>query len=233
MDSVTGLMWQRTRVSDVTWQTAVDTCRDLVYAGHDDWRLPNPFELYSIVDYGRWEPAYDQEIFPDLPTWILSSFWTSATLVDYPIYAWRIRNNEGLAEYWEITDTSDARCVRSGYRAPATGGGQRFVELEPLPNEPMVLDIITGLVWQNDPLASMDWQQALSYCESLIYCGSVARPGATHFTSTEEAGTQLRHPVKLWIAAKAARMICVAVPGLVKVHFVDLDELVRNGYRYC
>jgi hypothetical protein len=53
-DLATGLMWQQ--ADDGTardWEDALAYAEALELAGHDDWRLPNPKELQSIVDYTR------------------------------------------------------------------------------------------------------------------------------------------------------------------------------------
>lgn len=58
-DNATGLMWVKdpmaagTGGSNFRWNSAIDICEDLVYAGYDDWRLPNINELESIVDHSR------------------------------------------------------------------------------------------------------------------------------------------------------------------------------------
>ena len=49
-DSLTGLIWQRTwNSTGKTWQEALDYCTALSYGGYEDWRLPNRFELQSLV----------------------------------------------------------------------------------------------------------------------------------------------------------------------------------------
>jgi len=59
-DSCTGLVWQKRAPLQVfRWEEALKYCEGLSLAGHDDWRLPNIRELESIVDYGRWDPAFD------------------------------------------------------------------------------------------------------------------------------------------------------------------------------
>ena len=35
------------------WEEALDFCENLIFAGHDGWRLPYAKELHSIVDYTR------------------------------------------------------------------------------------------------------------------------------------------------------------------------------------
>ncbi|MCW5211532.1 DUF1566 domain-containing protein [Desulfobulbus sp. TB] len=53
-DLATGLIWQQ--ADDGTarnWEDALAYAEALELAGHDDWRLPNPKELQSIVDYTR------------------------------------------------------------------------------------------------------------------------------------------------------------------------------------
>lgn len=68
------------------WQAALDKADALVYAGFDDWRLPNLKEMQTLVDYGTSEPSIDLAAFP-LPfdEYVSSYFWTSTTFSDVPI----------------------------------------------------------------------------------------------------------------------------------------------------
>ncbi|WP_446008707.1 Lcl C-terminal domain-containing protein [Candidatus Electrothrix sp.] len=53
-DLATGLMWQQADDGSArNWEDALAYAEALELAGHDDWRLPNPKELQSIVDYSR------------------------------------------------------------------------------------------------------------------------------------------------------------------------------------
>ena len=62
-DNLTGLEWVKEPHSlsgnsgSTNWNSAVDFCNNLVYAGHSDWRLPSRNELLSLIDYGRVSPA--------------------------------------------------------------------------------------------------------------------------------------------------------------------------------
>ncbi len=51
----------------VDWQSAVALCRGLVYAGHDDWRLPNIRELWSLARPGDPAGLFDAAAFPRPP----------------------------------------------------------------------------------------------------------------------------------------------------------------------
>ena len=64
-DNATGLTWQRSDDNiKRDWKVAVDYCRNLSFAGHDDWRLPNHYELRTIRSEGSKYPAIDQDAFP-------------------------------------------------------------------------------------------------------------------------------------------------------------------------
>ncbi len=91
-DSLTDLMWQRTYVSNKTWQQALDYCSDLTYGGHSDWRLPNPHELQSIIDDGRYGPAIDTTVFPGT---LSLHFWSSLSLVTTMNGAWYVYFGSG------------------------------------------------------------------------------------------------------------------------------------------
>lgn len=66
------------------WQTAVERCGSLDYAGHSDWRLPNVRELVSITQPGRPGTSVDPAVFPNAPIapgdpgipWV---WWSSTT----------------------------------------------------------------------------------------------------------------------------------------------------------
>ena len=85
-DMKTGLMWmQKDSNKAMNWEEALEFAEDLVYAGYDDWRLPNTKELQYIVDYSRspdttGSPAID-------PMLQMTSIINEAGKKDYP-YFW-------------------------------------------------------------------------------------------------------------------------------------------------
>ena len=104
-DSTTGLIWQGTYSEEQkTWQEALYYCDNLVYAGRDDWRLPNANELVSIAKFGKEEPPYSD--FPEMPA---ESFWSSSTWS--PTYSWSVDFGWlGYAGYVK-SERRYARCV--------------------------------------------------------------------------------------------------------------------------
>mgnify|MGYP001596254201 CR=1 FL=1 len=93
-DNCTGLLWQKetadvngdgrlTLQDYVQWCDALAYCKNLSFADHDDWRLPNVRELQSIVDYGRFNPAIDP---------VFGAFgythWSSTSNANGPGSAW-------------------------------------------------------------------------------------------------------------------------------------------------
>jgi hypothetical protein len=66
-DNLTNLKWVQALHSladnsgTMVWNSAIDFCNNLVYAGHSDWRVPSRKELMSLVDYGCYSPALPSE----------------------------------------------------------------------------------------------------------------------------------------------------------------------------
>jgi hypothetical protein len=65
-DEVTKLMWlQESDAVGRDWESSIQYCEDLKFAGYEDWKLPHNKELTSLVDLRRQKPAIDTEFFPD------------------------------------------------------------------------------------------------------------------------------------------------------------------------
>lgn len=83
VDNNTGLIWASdgnargcNYGNQTDWESAVNWCNNLNFAGSTDWRLPNVKELQSISDYSKSYPSLDQTYFPNTKQeW----YWTSTT----------------------------------------------------------------------------------------------------------------------------------------------------------
>jgi hypothetical protein len=113
-DTSRKLMWQKASGSQQTWQSAIDYCNELVWAGFDDWRLPHLKELYSILE-PTLSPPYDITMFQTTDLTGVC-YWTSTTRADNTTEAWYMDHNSGYSGYTlkETTYGHAAWCVRSG-----------------------------------------------------------------------------------------------------------------------
>ena len=85
-------MWQQSDDGvERNWQDAKDCCKSLEYAGYDDWRLPEVFELKTLVDHNTHSPAIDTSIFGCGA----SLYWSSTTRVDATYLAWLVYFYDG------------------------------------------------------------------------------------------------------------------------------------------
>jgi hypothetical protein len=95
-----------------TWANAFDVFIAGVnaenFAVHNDWRLPNRFELISILDLGRNTPSIN----PVFVNTLNSNYWSATTRVDVTNYAWRVSFDFGNADSDSKTSTLYARAVR-------------------------------------------------------------------------------------------------------------------------
>jgi len=133
-DRDTGLMWVRSlgllNAADgvgaranvrlerpMSWQAAIQAATDLVYAGHDDWRLPTVNELDTLIDFGRSEPALDPAAFrePYTAFGALPSpyFWSSTTHDAVPFEAFYVNFRDGHRYPWHKAIIFAARPVRT------------------------------------------------------------------------------------------------------------------------
>jgi len=111
-DNCTKLMWQTTPVNR-TWSSALQYCESLSLGGNDDWRLPNIFELITLIDFGKGscngnQPDAMHSVFGDGR---YGTTWSSTTSVCRPEEAWYVWFHEGKVDH-EV-GKSHARGVRA------------------------------------------------------------------------------------------------------------------------
>jgi hypothetical protein len=129
------------------------------FGGFSDWRLPTRKELWTIVDYGRYNPAINTTYFPDT---VSSYYWSSTTDVSYTYSAWHMYFGEGFDGHYYKNDHYYVRAVRGG------NAQNHFIDN----GDGTVTDTSTALMWQQATAPeTYNWDQALSYCENLTLAG--------------------------------------------------------------
>ena len=171
-DNATSLMWQQVDGGEMTWEQAAAYAKGLTLAGHNDWRLPTPGELFDIMDHESRPPAIDTKTFPrtDAEYW-----WTNAALAGDPSRVWVVNAGGGAGAHPKKESQSagggkliHTRCVRDTPASKARAiTGPRFRAN----GDGTATDNATGLTWQQDEAAPMTWEAALAYADGLSLAG--------------------------------------------------------------
>jgi hypothetical protein len=183
-DHVTALVWQGCTlglsgddcstglVTKAGWDDQLAGCNDLVWGGYDDWRLPDPYEMQTLVNQGTDSmPPVDPTLFPATePDW----HWSSTSSVDTD-WAWTVQFAFGTVASDVKANTRSARCVRGGALQA------RHFEASILAGDRIVTDSHSGMMWQGCPqgesgddcgagiITWSTWEDALAYCEDLTW----------------------------------------------------------------
>jgi len=158
-DSITGLIWQKEDDNNAyDWSSANSYCTNLTLASESDWRLPTLLELIYIVDYGEYNPSINS-VFSGTDN---GSYWSSHSPPNNaPIGAVSFVDGQATNAQSK-TNTLYVRCVR----------GRDKISSSFLDNgDNTVTDSISGLIWQQNESSTMNWENALSYCENLSLAG--------------------------------------------------------------
>ncbi|MBH1989536.1 MAG: DUF1566 domain-containing protein, partial [Myxococcaceae bacterium] len=111
LDTVTGLIWQRTVSGTYNWSSAQAYCAGLNLDGLS-WRLPNVKELSTLLDVrvAYPGPTINTTAFPSTPQ---SWFWTSTPYsCTPPSVAWSVNFGGGSVNTYGISSANYVRCVR-------------------------------------------------------------------------------------------------------------------------
>ncbi|MBD1177075.1 DUF1566 domain-containing protein [Vibrio cholerae] len=120
----TGLIWQRCSLGQswdgtdctgsatiFTWAEALAAGAQHTMAGFSDWRLPNKNELASIVEYRCYQPAINNQQFPNTPSdW----YWSSSPDAGNSGYAWDVGFADGGVGNGNKDSSNHVRLVRAG-----------------------------------------------------------------------------------------------------------------------
>jgi hypothetical protein len=168
-DNVTGLMWQKCTNAQTgtncasggsavlsSWSQATNVCGSLTTGGHNDWRLPDEFELMTIANYGTASPTIYAGTFHST---VSSMYWSATTFAGNTSGAWVVYFSNGFVNYFiNKLNPAYVRCVRGNPTTPS------FTDN----NDGTVTDNVTTLMWQKqDDGTTRTWESAITYCENL------------------------------------------------------------------
>jgi hypothetical protein len=185
-DLVTRLVWQgcpagRTGSLCTTgtpstrpWGDAVTYCADLEWGGRSDWRLPDEFELHSLMNPGLSTPSANPDVFPAAPT--SGIYWSSSTTTASANTAWRLELATGTIGATPKSQPHMTLCVRG---LPTAA---RHWTVSSPPAGRVVEDSATGLSWQGcaagrsgaactGTSTTFNHEGAIDYCANLSHGG--------------------------------------------------------------
>ncbi len=170
IDHQTGLEWQLSHhIAKPLPTDPVAYCEDLVQGEHDDWRLPEIYELFTMAD---WKTGHSFEK-------VFKLHWTypSITLgrIDGVSRRLTFGGDNSLSYYWRSHGV--IRCVR-GEPLPKPDIEANF---QPY-TEHTVLDTASGVIWakpyregrfneKNQEYQGLKYKVAVHYCENLVLDG--------------------------------------------------------------
>ena len=189
-DLNTGLMWQKTPDLDnkYTYKEALSGAESFDLAGYDDWRLPTIKELYSLINFDGSSAAQPQVPYIDTDYFDFEFGYEGTSERSIDGRYWSSTEYVGTTMGGDATvfgvNFADGRI--KGYPRDKGPGGQpmaqfvRYVrgnidygENDFVDNgDGTITDTATGLMWMKaDSGSTMNWEDALSYSESLDYAG--------------------------------------------------------------
>lgn len=190
-DNVTGLMWQQTQGTFLSFDDAKAGASTFNAGGHSDWRLPTIKELFSLILFSGKEGEstangntttslnaipFIHEVFEfqyisqtsrymDIQNWTDTEYVSTTMNGDATVFGVNFADGriKGYPKFTKPGNTPNTMLVRY-VRGNTAYGTNVFVDNGDL----TVSDTATGLTWaKNDSGTALNWQASLNYCESL------------------------------------------------------------------
>ncbi|MCF8033998.1 MAG: DUF1566 domain-containing protein [Desulfarculaceae bacterium] len=206
-DQATGLVWSL-QANPAGWPLFWDEAREYIaglnqegWLGHDDWRLPNRRELFSLMDHTQANPALP----PGHPfTGVeLAWYWSATPYAANPAYAWYVHSeggrmffgDKGRSYYlWPVRGVSPVLAATGAPGEALTG--RAWPEPRWEADGGTARDRLSGLVWTRQAdLApgAASWFEAGEVVERLNREGHAGRadwrlPGIRELESLVDAG---------------------------------------------
>lgn len=166
-DSVTGLQWYEYMPIDWNSYTYVrNLCDNLVYGEKDDWRMPTIYELHTIFNYGKHDPAVTKSVFKNISS---NKLWSKTSHPTIEKTLWVVDTEFGYTTYQKRDHNSgDPEGVGLGGLLCVRGGEYNFAAgaIELL-NDGTMFDTKNHRMWHSAASEELKtWTEALSYCET-------------------------------------------------------------------
>jgi len=183
-DNVTGLMWQKDMGDRISYNNALVKADTLTLAGYTDWRMPTIKELYSLIVFTG-QASGENVITPfintdyfiqpagsprpiDAQTWSATKYLSLTMNGDSTVFGVNFLDGriKGYPQYQPGSNNTvpNANLFARMVRGNTAYGINNFVDN----NDGTITDNATGLMWQQaDDGIARDWQNALSYAETL------------------------------------------------------------------
>jgi hypothetical protein len=134
----------------------INALNDEVFGGYTDWRLPDMYELASIVDLSVYDSAIQNKMFPNIKS---ARYWSSTSR---PL---SVNNGAHFLVFdhgWSQTDKKNfSHYVRAVRRGKTVSSNHLVIN-----DQQTITDIATGLMWSQQNIHNLSWSDALTYCEN-------------------------------------------------------------------
>lgn len=169
LDTVTGLMWQKSDSGELTYEKAIQYADTLQLGGFSDWRLPSASESFSLMNHQNPNPALDGVYFTKTGA---EYWWTKDKQANDANKVWVTNGGGGIGNHAKTETISaggtkkfHARCVRSVQNLEILPG--RWTDHA----DGSITDHSTELMWVKSPTSGLNWEEALLTAENLSIAG--------------------------------------------------------------